>query len=91
MNVTRYIVKVHPAAAPCDNNRDMVGSDCVIGKGENEFKEKALGLLLEVGVKYGVSVSTVNCGTQAGSYSEPIIIQLLCEHNASIPSQTPSH
>ena len=79
MNVTRYIVKVHPAAAPCNSN-DVVGSDCVIKKGEIDFEEKALSLLLEVAVEYEVSVSTVNCETQAGSYSNPINIQLLCKY-----------
>ena len=72
--VTRYSVRVSPATAPCDDD-----GECVIEKGENGFNNRVLNLEIILGLVYSVSVSTVNCGTQIGTYSNPHSIILLCE------------
>lgn len=75
-NLTQFILKVYPAALPCSDKKDMSSGVCVIDEGDNEFNSRELRLQLELGVEYKVSVSTVNCGTQAGNESDPVSILL---------------
>ena len=72
-NLTQFILKVYPAALPCSNEKDMSSGVCVIDEGDNS---RELRLQLELGVEYKVTVTTVNCGTQAGNESDPISILL---------------
>ena len=82
-NVTSYVLKVNPAALPCAS--DDVGSagECEISEGEAGFESRELSLQLELGVKYEVTVRTVNCGTQAGNHSDPIHVLLYRKYNYS--------
>ena len=73
-NVTRYILQVHPAAAPCAGDGVSSAGECVVREGEGGFESRELSLQLELGVEYEMTVSTVNCGTQAGNESDPIAI-----------------
>ena len=75
-NLTQFILKVYPAALPCRDEKDMSRGVCVIDEGDNEFNSRELRLQLELGVEYKVTVSTVNCGTQAGNESDPVSILL---------------
>ena len=79
-NVTRYILQVHPAAAPCAGDGVSSAGECVVREGEGGFESRELSLQLELGVEYEVTVSTVNCGTQAGNESDPIHILLYSKH-----------
>ena len=83
-NVTRYILQVHPAATPCAGDGVSSAGECVVREGEGGFGSRELSLQLELGVEYEVTVSTVNCGTQAGNESDPIHILLHSKLNGSI-------
>lgn len=75
-NVTRYILKVYPAAAPCAGDGVSGAGECVVREGERGFESRELSLQLELGVEYEVTVSTVNCETQAGNDSDPMHVLL---------------
>ena len=81
-NVTRYILKVYPAAAPCAGDGVRSAGECVVKEGEREFESRELSLQLELGIEYEVTVSTVNCGTQAGNDSDPMHILLHSKYNS---------
>ena len=78
LNVTRYTVRVSPSGTPCGGEGSAVG-ECVVGRGEDAFERLTLSLGLWLGVEYVVTVATTNCGTQIGSESDPIIIDLDCK------------
>ena len=86
----RYILQVHPAAAPCAGDGVSSAGECVVREGEGGFESRELNLQLELGVEYEVTVSTVNCGTQAGNESDPIHILLHSKHNGTIETITHS-
>ena len=71
---------MRPPASPCSGGG---GGQCVVGDGDIGFSSRELSLQLELGVAYEVTVSTVNCGIQAGRDSDPVAILLQCKciHN----------
>lgn len=76
-NMTSYVVTVSPAAAPCSEDGDGNSTGvCMVSAGDSGFEDRRLSLLLELGIEYRVTVSTINCGTQAGNNSDPLLILL---------------
>ena len=82
LNITQYTVTVRPPASPCSGG----GGQCVVGEGDIGFSSRDMSLQLQLGVAYEVTVSTLNCGTQAGRESDPVTILLQCKCTHKIPS-----